>query len=297
MKVAESGAMRVLTIFTRFGTEKYPTAERELDDLFRTQLPDVDRDVVVVDTAIAPGHVEQSERRILIGSDNESWEFSAVDTALALVGSRLWAYDLINIATSAFRQLHTGYLPRFRPTVLEAIAGRAVCLGHIDCYNDPVRVLDFVSQHWMRTSCFFLPPTELGILGTVQSAGSRERWFSGDPSRPFREDAPLSMNFQRLIIDWLTGRDTGQGVTWHSGIVLDRDRLTFFEQKALTILNEHLLSARLRAAGCRLIDVTWLASGSLYAADAVDWQTPWWDQTANRDADVVRVAPGLVVEP
>ena len=39
--------MRILTIFTRFGTEKYPTAERELDDLFRTQLSDVDRDVVV----------------------------------------------------------------------------------------------------------------------------------------------------------------------------------------------------------------------------------------------------------
>ena len=167
--------MRVLTIFTRFGTEKYPTAERELADLFDTQMADVDRDVVVVDTALAAGHVEQSERRILLGSDNVSWEFSAVDTALAFIGSRLWAYDIINIATSAFRQLHVGYLPRFRPFILEAVARRVVCLGHIDGYNEPIGVLDFASQHWMRTSCFFLPPTELGILGTVQSAGSRER--------------------------------------------------------------------------------------------------------------------------
>ena len=287
--------MRVLTIFTRFGTEKYPTAERELADLFDTQMADVDRDVVVVDTALAAGHVEQSERRILLGSDNVSWEFSAVDTALAFIGSRLWAYDIINIATSAFRQLHVGYLPRFRPSILEAAARRVVCLGHIDCYNEPIGVLDFASQHWMRTSCFFLPPTELGILGTVQSAGSRERWFSGDPSRPFREDAPLSTNFQRLIIEWLTGRDIGQGVIWHSGITLDADRLTFFEQKALTILNEHLLSARLRAAGCRLIDVTWLSS-RLRNSDAIDWQTPWWEQTANREADAVRVTPGRAVD-
>ncbi len=288
--------MRVLTIFTRFGTEKYPTAERELDDLFRTQLPDVDRDVVVVDTALAPGLVEQAERRMLLGSDNASWEFSAVDTALAFVGSRLWDYDLINVTTSAFRQLHTGYLPRFLPTVLEAIAGRAVCLGHIDCFNEPIRVLDFASQYWMRTSCFFLPPTDLRILGTVQSTGSRERWFRGDPSRPFREDAPLSTNYQRLITDWLTGQDTGQGVTWHSGFALDADRLTFFEQKALTILNEHLLSARLRATGCRLIDVTWLTSRPRVTADRVDWQTPWWEQIGNREADAVRVTPGRDVE-
>jgi hypothetical protein len=100
----------------------------------------------------------------------------------------------------------------------------------------------------------------------VKSAGSRERWFSGDPSRAFREDAPLSTNYQRLIIDWLTAQDTGRGVTWHSGIALDADRLVL-EQKALTILNEHLLSARFRAAGCRLIAVTWLASRLRFAAN------------------------------
>ena len=290
-----SGTVRILTIFTRFGTDRYPSAEHELDELFGAQLPDVDRDVVVVDTALAPGLVERAERRILLGSDNVSWEFSAVDTALAFVGNRLWAYDLVNIATSAFRQLYTGYLSRFRPAVLEAIAGRTVCLGHIDCYNEPVRVLDFASQHWIRTSCFFLPPTELGILAQMQSAGSSRRWFSGDPRRPFREDAPLSANYQRLIVDWLTGQDTGQGVTWHSAIALDSDRLRFFEQKALTILNEHLLSARLRAAGCRLIDVSWLTSRWTSAAGPVDWQTPWWEQTINRQTDAVRVVPGCVV--
>ena len=79
-------------------------------------------------------------------------------------------------------------------------------------------------------------------------------------------------------------------------MALDSDRLPFFEQKALTILNEHLLSARLRAAGCRLIDVTWLTSRSTSAAGSVDWQTPWWEQTINREVDAVRVVPGCAVE-
>jgi len=286
--------VRILTIFTRFGTEKYTSAERELEELFDTQLPAVERDVVVVDTALAAGVVEQSGRRTLLGSDNEAWEFSAIDTAIRFLGHRLWAYDLVNVTTSAFRQLYVGYLERFTPEVLQAIEGRPVCLGHIDCYNEPIRVLEFASQHWIRTSCFFLPPDELGILKSVQSAGARDRWFSGDPSQPFRDDAALSANYRRLIVDWLTGGDTGQGVTWHSTIALDAGRLALFEQKALAILNEHLLASRLRAAGCRLVDVTWLSTRVGDGRNRINWDTPWWRQIAERHADAVRVTPGGV---
>jgi hypothetical protein len=232
----------------------------------------------------------------VLGGDNRSWEFSAIDAALEFVGNGLRRYDLVNIATSAFRQLYVGYLDRFQPALIDAIGGRPVCLGHIDCYNEPVRVLGFVSQHWMRTSCLFLPPSELQILGSVQSAGNRARWFSGEAERPFRADAPLSANYQRLIFDWLTGRDTGQGVTWHSQIGLHAEGLALFEQKALTLLNEHLLSARLRAAGCHLVDVTWLATEMKARVRKVDWRTPWWEQIATREADAVRVKPGCAVD-
>jgi hypothetical protein len=284
--------MRILTIFARFGTEKYASAERELDELFDTQLQAVERDVVIVDTALAPGVMEQAGRRTLLGSDNEAWEFSAIDTAVKFLGHRLWAYDLVNVATSAFRQLYVGYLDRFTPAVLQAIEKQPVCLGHIDCYNEPIRVLDYVSQHWIRTSCFFLPPTELGILQSVRSAGSRDRWFSGDPEQPFRKDAPLSSGYRRLIVDWLTGGDIGQGVTWHSAMALDTVRLELFEQKALAILNEQLLAIRLRAAGCRLVDVTWLSTRVGDSRNRVDWNTPWWRQIAERQADAVHVTPG-----
>lgn len=288
--------MRILTIFTRFGTEKYITAERELDELFYTQLPEVTRDVIVVDTSAPPSFVEQSGRRTLLGSDNEAGEFSAVDTAINFLGNRLCTYDLVNVTTSAFRQLYVGYLERFTPALLNTIEGRPLCLGHIDCYNEPIRLLEYVSQHWIRTSCFFLPPAELGILQSVRSAGRRERWFSGDPARPFRDDAPLSAGYRRLITNWLSGGDTGQGVTWHSAMALDAEHLSRFEQKALAILNEHLFGIRLRASGCRLVDVTWLSS-RLGGLDGLDWDTPWWRQIAERTVDAVHVKPGGLAQP
>jgi hypothetical protein len=280
--------MRVLTIFVRTGTTQYATAEQELADLFHTQLPDVERQTVVVDTALPPCEIERSPGRVVIGGDNSVREFSAFDSGLAHVGDDLWTYDLVNLATAAFRQLYWAYLERFVPRVLAAVAGRSLCLGHIDCYNEAIQVWGCQSQHWLRTSCIFLPPAELRILGTLVSTRDREEWFSGDPSAPFRRDAPLSEAYRRLIIDWLAGNDIGQGVKWHSRVRLD-ESLPEFERKALAILNEHLLGLRLRASGCRTIDVTWLSGVLAGRAGDLDWRTPWWRQLADRDRHALRV--------
>ena len=52
----------------------------------------------------------------------------------------------------------------------------------------------------------------------------------------------------------------------------------------MAIMNEQMLGVRLRAMGCRLIDVTWLArmlSRGRIGADR--WQTGWREQLAGRD--------------
>jgi hypothetical protein len=66
------------------------------------------------------------------------------------------------------------------------------------------------------------------------------------------------------------------------------ETLPAFEHKALSILNEHLLAVRLRAMGCRLIDVTWVATMLARGrAASVQWDTTWRQQLANRDCDAV----------
>ena len=285
-----SRQVRILTILARRGTEKYPDAEREIDEIFRRQLPEVERERVVVDNELPAGHLQREGGRTLIGGDNTWWEFSAFDRAIASVGSRIWAFDLVHLATSAFNTLYTGYLERFDLACLQAVARRAACLGHIDCYNEPVDILTFRSQHWMRTSFLFLPPAELKALGTLVGSRDRGRFFTGDPAVPFRADAPLSASYRRLITDWLTGGDTGQGMRWHSRLAPSPEALSMFEGKAMAIINEHLLAIRLRAMGCRVLDVTWL-SARLREGPASDvaWDTGWQRQLAERDRDRVLV--------
>jgi hypothetical protein len=287
--------MRVLTILARFGTEQYPHAEREIADIFARQMPTptVDRTVIVVDNALPRDFVEERDGHILIGGDNSAREFSAFDRAVAFVGSDIWSYDLVHFATSAFNQLYVAYIERFDPRLLAAIAGQPACVGHIDCYNDPIDVRTYRSQHWIRTCFFMLPPAEVRALGSFVSltAADDARCFSGDPNAPFRADAPISPRYREYITQWLTRGDIGQGVEWHSRFALTRETLPGFEQKARTILNEQLLGIRLRAMGCPLVDVTWLSARLRQQSPAdIIWTTPWREQLAHRDRDAIRLA-------
>jgi len=284
-----AGPLAVLTIFVRAGTETYAAAEARLDALYARQLPGIRRDVLVVDNQLPKGVAETAPGREVIGGDNAAWEFSAVDVAVAHLGASIWKYDLVNIVTSAFEQLYVAYLERVQPEVLEAIAAAPVCLGHIDCYNDPVWVGPYRSQHWLRSCFLVLPPTELKVLGTFVSVRGRRPWFSGRADDPFGPDSPIDATYQKYVKDWLLGEDIGQGVVWHRKLTLDDAGLDMFEQKARTILNEHLLGVRLRAAGCRLIDVTWL-SAELARGRVPDFDCPWWQQLAGRDRDAIVVA-------
>jgi hypothetical protein len=291
-----AGPLRVLTVFVRAGTDAYADAEERLNGLFASQFPGLSRDVVVVDNLLPAGIHERSPGRVVVGGDNSSWEFSGVDVAVRHMGAALWQYDLVNVVTSAFEQLYTAYLERFRPDVLTAIRDAPVCVGHIDCYNSPITVLSYRSQHWLRSCFLMLPVTELRLLGSFVSAASRALWFSGNAEDPFAPGAPLCVSYRQYLLDWLLGKDIGQGVTWHRTLAHDEAGLEMFEQKARMILNEHLLGIRLRAAGCRLIDVTWLSS-VLRRRSAINWDTPWWTQLSERDRDAIAIRPPLASEP
>jgi hypothetical protein len=285
--------VRILTIFARHGSAKYTEALDELHLFYKRRLPSVRYDLVVVDNALGDAYrLEPFEDRVIAGS-NRFWEFSAWDEGLAHVGHRVWDYDFVHLVTSAFRTLYTRYIDRFDELMLESISGRGAAVGHIDYYNEPVVVLGNRSQAWIRTSFVFLPPAELATLGSLVCVSRPEAFFSPDPERPFRKDAPLSENYRRYILDWLTGPGTGQGVVWHSRFEVTPETLPHFQAKALAMLNEQMLAVRLRRQGCALVDATWLATqaarGNLSAALK---PIPYWRvQLAQRDTDAAPTAP------
>jgi hypothetical protein len=253
--------------------------------MFARQMPDALHHVLVADNALPPGHAECIAPDVtLIGSSNAAWEFSAWDAGVAHLGRRMDQYELINLVTSAFRQLDVTYLDRLDSHLLASVPGRAAALGHIDYYNEPVALLGIESQSWIRSSFVILPPSDLARLGSVVSVAERSVFFSGDPKTPFRADAPISESYRRNILGWLTGEGTGQGTEWHSRFELSEESLTLFEDKTMAILNEQMLTNRLRAQGCTTMDITWLST-RLRTSGSFDAIPEWRVQLAGRDTN------------
>lgn len=253
--------MRVLVLFVRHSGDRYSHALDELTRLYERRAPRLRRSTIVIDNAL-PAEVskELGPDSLLIGGDNTWWEFSGWQRAVNELGSEIKKYDVIHFVTSAFGTLYTGYLDRFRPEIAELAAERPVAVGHFDYYPHPVRVGSFASRHWIRSSFWLINTYELLRLRSVVSLDSNAGLFSVQGEWPFAEAAPLSAGYQRLIHDWLTtDRGTGQGTTWHSRFELNETTRTLFRNKTVAILNEHLLSIRLRAQGTHLFDLTYLA--------------------------------------
>jgi hypothetical protein len=289
--MSRPGRLRVLTLLARHGDEPYPDALKRLDDLFAGRAPGVDRRTVVVDNALSANPVAAAASGPeVIAGDNEAYEFSAWDRAATHLGRDLDGFDVVHLATSAFGMLHTAYLERFDESLLRLVGERALATGHVDYYPNPVAFGWRVSQHWLRTSFLFLAPREIRALGTLVSYRDKASIFTGDPRHPFRPDGPVSPGYARLIVGWLTSPEgTGQGVAWHSRIDLSEETLPRFEGKALAILNEHALSARLRAQGCAVVDISHLAL--LLARGTVPRNWPAWRSQVTDRADASHPYP------
>jgi hypothetical protein len=270
--------MRVLVLFIRYGTDKYRDAVDELDLIYRRQAPNLNRETIIIDNALpADFSQDYGPNRRLIGGNNINREFSGWQHALDTLGTDIKQFDAIHLVSSAFQMLYTDYLNYFSPRLVEIVAERPVCTGHIDYYPYPIRYGPYVSRYWIRTSFWFINTSEFLRLGNIASVREQMGLFSREGDWPFELTGPLSPGYQMLIHDWLTSEQgTGQGTSWHSRLDLNIEgNRTLFEQKATAIINEHLLSIRLRAQGTSVLDMTYL--GKLAeSGDAVPPHFPAW---------------------
>jgi hypothetical protein len=277
--------MRIITLLARHGTQRYTDSVDSVEAVFAQQLPEVEHYVLVADNAMPEGHEQLVKpRRSLIGSSNEWWEFSAWDSAIRYLGPRLEEYDLVHLATSAYRALDARHVEHLKANMLEAVTRCRAALGHIDCYyKEPFRIYEESSQAWLRSSWVFISPHELRRMGSLVSVDDPSQLFSGDLKDPFCVEAPISSNLQKFIRGYLTGVPQVEW-KWHSQFRLTKKTLGYFQAKTLAILNEHMFSIRLRLQGCALVDATWLAiRQSIAPMEPLDSIPDWRWQVASRE--------------
>ena len=108
------------------------------------------------------------------------------------------------------------------------------------------------SQAWLKSAFLLLPPNDLQALGSLVSVTDEAALFSGEAAAPFREDAPLSRNLQNYLLESLTRNRA-----------LTADTLSIFQSRVMQLVNEHLLTSRMRTLGCTILDGSWQRAESL----------------------------------
>jgi hypothetical protein len=150
------------------------------------------------------------------------------------------------------------FVPK-RSGLSEDIRELSICLTELTISNQDIHsaelmngFYDYPKDRWiaknalltfpvMNAGKFFLKgyvPTE--ILETQYGGRLRIKVFND--SLLFKENAPLSRNYQQWIIEWLTQH-------WHSRFEISEQTWEVFRGKVLTILNEALLSAKFAESG------------------------------------------------
>lgn len=282
--------MRILCLFVRYGTEAYPDALDHLDLWYERQGLLRQRTLWIIDNQLPPETpaIRIDAQRYLLPGDNSAWEFTAWGRAMNMLGTDIQQFDVIHFVTSAFNTLYRAYLNHFSPGLLPLLVEHNLCLGHMDRYNTDIRIGESASHTWIRTGFFLLPARTAALVSPWAAYTTPSPFFSDEQSRTFRTDAPISLNYQEHIQKWLTGREIG-GHNWHSPVSAGPEETRRFQLKAVSIVNEHALSIRLRALGVRLVDFCWL-----WATHPSVWPSPSDDdQIEARNTYVQNHPPGI----
>ena len=261
--------LNVLCLFLRYGTKDYPESMVDLQNWYEKKMPGTKVTIWIIDNKIKnefEGFDLKTGFRLFSGNNTER-EFSAFQKILTEHRDEIGSYDIIHFVTSAFNSLFTNYLDYFSKGLLELVTHRSLCLGHIDAYDEPILIENETSQSWIRTCFFFMSSETVRAIPDFVSFREESQFF--DVAGNFLSQSSLSENYKKYISDWLCG-ETMQGVPWHNRILDPAE----FKAKALAILNEHMLSIRLRKAGVDLVDIYWAKMNCKELNASFDYSIP-----------------------
>ncbi len=283
---------RLSVIFSQYDRAKYHGALERLVGLI-DRLTVADYDVVVVDNAHPDLPTRRvTERLIHAGGDNSCREFSAFERGLACLEGLGRRSDLYVFVTDAYTAYGDDYLELIDDRVVAAALDLSACIGWMDSFLEDCSLLGFPFHTWMRTSFLFMPSEVLAAIQPLNFSIDRSRLFGATPRQPFLGNAPVSDNLKAFILAWLTRSgppEVNLEEAWHSRFELDDSTFDLFQDKTLAIFREHLLSARLLAAGVPCYDfrlVRRLAESAgmrqRFSENAEAWQWLGWRSDLRR---------------
>lgn len=199
--------------------------------------------------------------RLLVSGDNRLHEFSGWERgyAIACDAFDLTDSDLVLFANDTFaRQAHQGYLDALGPQLVRGRDLRHASIGFCDDFPQETRLLDLPHRWWFRSNIFIHPKATVDRLWPLRFPLDHSELFSDADGRFWSDTDLVSDNWKAYVSCWLFGtldpRYPEYRLVWHRAAPLTAANKAAFQVKALCMLSEHYMGARLANWQIPIID-------------------------------------------
>jgi len=213
--------------------------------------PSLTPQYIIIDTAA--DRTYHSINHTIIPGDNSCHEFSGWDTGVEHIKSNYLLNDndlILFVNDSFYTSYGQQYLTLFANTLLPLTNKSNWALGYMDDFPKQAKILDKPYQNWIRSNFFIMPFHCLKKIGPLTIPIDENEVFCPKESSEFWSQTPLiSDNFKSYISSWLFEKANPAypeyQLNWDRAEPVSKENYAFFKKKAMCILSEHYLTARL----------------------------------------------------
>lgn len=259
--MARSSVQRIVSLYLVLGDEHVETGRQTLDRIFRQFLPNVPVTHVLVQNDQASYRENHELFDLSLLGDQSVFDFSGWDAGLKVLRDKgfLKEGDMLAFSNdSFFRTTGEKFLSYLTPELYENADPYDSVFGYVDDFPKKARIGEFEYQNWIRTCLFFIPYKFISKVGTLTTPLEYSQFFASDPKLFWTDTEILSTTFKKYIGSWLFGWEDSSfpeyKLHWKSHALPNENNFDFFKSKALTIISEHQLTARIRALNIPIVD-------------------------------------------
>lgn len=221
---------------------------------------------VVVDNIVQDSSVLETDFGVCIAGDNSFCEFSGWQKGLDFIRDRYTpsASDVCLLANDTVHRRNYAvggdrFLDDFRIKRMQSEWPSHWVAGYFDDFPAPAKINGLEFSSWIRSNFVAFNWACLDLISPLVFPCRENELFVDDITKGFwNPDAPLSENWKAYISSWMFGTEDPlfpeYRLKWIKSQPLSANNHNDFRRKAICILSEHYLSARLLSKNIAIFD-------------------------------------------
>ena len=255
---------KIIIIFLVYGDKYLASGMEQLTVIVSRMFPDSKVELVVVDNALNSSYCHNENGVMIIGGDNALWEFSGWDRGVDYVKKNflLSSKTMMLFANDTFHRRaykdSENFLDVFDMPILTGRNVLESAIGYLDDFPRDVSLCGIKYRSWIRSNIFFLPTSVVDKVYPISKTIDPLLVFSNDYKKFWTDTELISNNWKAYIASWLFGIENPEYpeycLHWLKAAPVTPENHEFFKKKALCIIAEHYLAARLFDMEVPIID-------------------------------------------